>query len=165
MATSTQFTDQAATPRTGVADEAVRQQVVIALHQDGCVGGLPIEVGVTNGVVTLHGVVPQYAHRLIAHAVTCAVPGVQDIVDELEIHHFVGRFPADIEITWRVPLVLQWDALAPSKDIEFTVAGGWVTLRGQVPTSEDRAQAERVVGYLDGVRGIINNIQLAAGLK
>ena len=70
--------------------------------------------------------------------------------------------PTDAEIAKGVRDSLEWDAFVPDEKINSTVSQGIVTLAGNVETWSQRADAERVVRGLASVRGVINQITVAA---
>jgi hypothetical protein len=52
--------------------------------------------------------------------------------------------------------------LVPSYKIHSTVENGWVTLEGEVEYYSERADTERAVSRLRGVRGVTNEIAVCA---
>jgi osmotically-inducible protein OsmY len=68
----------------------------------------------------------------------------------------------DSEIARAIRLALEWDVLVPSNQIHSTVENGWVTLEGEVDYYSERADAERAIAHLPGVRGVTNKIQVCA---
>ncbi len=61
--------------------DAVRRE----LARDATTTDLVLEVSADNGVVTLRGTVPNLADTDNALAVAGRVPGVDDVVDEIEV--------------------------------------------------------------------------------
>lgn len=77
-----------ATPRSrsgGPADEAIADGVRRELRGDAATEALELEVSVDQGIVTLRGRVSDLADSDDALAVAGRVPGVVDVVDELEM--------------------------------------------------------------------------------
>ena len=72
----------------------------------------------------------------------------------------LGR--TDSEIARAVRLAIGGDVLVPSDQIHLTVANGLVTLEGEVDYYSERADAERAIAHLPGVRGVTNKIQVCA---
>ena len=66
-------------------DEAVRQQVETALHDDRYVNDAHIAVTINNGVVTLSGLVMDEWDLRMAKRIVRRIPGVKRVVDDLEI--------------------------------------------------------------------------------
>src|SRR5688500_12782961 len=50
--------------------------------------------------------------------------------------------------------------MVPDTQITATVEAGWVTLEGQVEVWNQRAEAERAIRYLAGMRGVTNLIEV-----
>jgi osmotically-inducible protein OsmY len=67
----------------------------------------------------------------------------------------------DPEIAQAVRLALEWDVTVPEEQIRSTVANGVVTLEGTVSFSSQRADAERAVERLTGVKSVMNRIEIA----
>ncbi|HZT44364.1 MAG TPA: BON domain-containing protein [Chthonomonadaceae bacterium] len=144
-----------------MVEEIVHQQ----LQENPRTSKMPLYIKVENGIVTLAGTVNNYPAKVTAREIAYHVPGVVDVLDTIEVRRSNGRFvfdqfPADCEITRAVQEVLKWDVLVTSQDIRCVVANGWVTLTGAVPSQSDRQEAERAVGYVRGVRGIVNHLRV-----
>jgi osmotically-inducible protein OsmY len=112
--------------------------------------------------VTLVGSVDVYAKKIAAREAAHRVHGVLDVVDELQVKVAGIGAPTDTDIARAVRDALEWDAFVPDEKITSTVSLGIVTLEGVVPTWSQRADAERVVRGLAGVRGVINQITVMA---
>ncbi len=67
-------------------------------------------------------------------------------------------YKSDSEIAQAIRHPLEWNVLVPSNKIHSTVTRGWVTLEGEVEYYSERADAERAVSHLSGVRGVTNKI-------
>jgi osmotically-inducible protein OsmY len=118
-----------------------------------------ITARVRNGVVTLSGFVDSYAHRIAAVDAVHQLAGVQDVVDDLELHSR-RQAKADEEIARAIRAALAWDAWVPDEGIRSTVSNGWVTLEGSVENGHQREDALRAVERLLGVRGVTNKIAI-----
>ncbi|MEU5790879.1 BON domain-containing protein [Micromonospora purpureochromogenes] len=120
----------------------------------------PAEVGVTvaEGVVTLTGRVDSYAAKWAAERAAHRVARVRAVANDLTVRITPSAERTDTEIAGAAERALEWDAFVPVEDLEVTVAGAWVTLRGRVEWEYQRRAAERVVGRLTGVRGVSNGI-------
>lgn len=69
----------------GTGDEALAERVRRELSEDATTTDLEIEVDVRESVATLRGRVPELADTDNALAVAGRVPGIEDVVDELEV--------------------------------------------------------------------------------
>jgi osmotically-inducible protein OsmY len=141
-------------------DDELRTLVLDELAWDALIDDSQIDAQVAAGTVTLVGTVPTYAEKLAAQDAAGAVDGVHDLVNEIDVKPFADTHPSDDELSVMVEHVLSWDALVPEQDLTSTVADGWVTLSGTVTTASQRAEAERAVAHLEGVRGIRNDIEI-----
>lgn len=141
-------------------DSQIKQDVLNELKWDTRVDETDIGVQVRDGVVTLVGSVPVYAKKLAARDAAHRVHGVLDVVDEMQVRVPGIGARGDGEIAHAVRLALEWDAFVPDERITSTVSMGIVTLEGSVDTWAQRADAERAVRGLSGVRGVINQLSV-----
>ncbi len=72
-------------------DEAIQQDVIDDLADEGNLETSTIAVAVKNGVVFLEGVVPTDADRATADRVCCSVSGVVRVVNGLRPHHSLSH--------------------------------------------------------------------------
>lgn len=144
------------------SDSQIKQDVLNELKWDTRVDETDIGVQVRDGVVTLVGSVPVYAKKLAARDAAHRVHGVLDVVDEMQVRVPGIGARSDTEIAHAVRLALEWDAFVPDERITSTVSMGIVTLEGPVDTWAQRADAERAVRGLSGVRGVINQLSVRA---
>jgi osmotically-inducible protein OsmY len=78
--------------------------------------------------------------------------------DSLEVQGPAIRTDADIAHTVRS--ALEWDVFVPHQRIRTTVSQGVVTLEGTADYWSEREDAQRAIRNLEGVRGIINRIEV-----
>ncbi len=142
-------------------DNEIRAEVLRELKWDSRLSLAKIEVAVTDGVVTLTGIVTSYSRKLAAQEAAHRAAGVLDVCNEIEVKP-AGIFTrTDVDIARAVRNVLEWDALVPDNSIQSTVSDGWVTLDGEVEFWHEREEAERAVLRLEGVIGVINKLVVA----
>lgn len=144
------------------SDDQLRRLVLDELAWDALVDETQIDVAVDSGVVTLVGTVPAYAMKLAAQTAVGSVEGVHDVIDEIDVRLREGLSITDEELERMVTQVLHWDALVPDEELSVSVRNGWVTLAGEVATASQRAQAERMIAHLDGIRGVTNSITITS---
>jgi osmotically-inducible protein OsmY len=144
------------------SDSQIKTDVLNELKWDSRVDETDVGVQVREGIVTLVGNVDVYAKKIAAREAAHRVHGVLDVVDELQVKVAGVGGATDTEIARAVRDALEWDAFVPDEKIASTVSLGIVTLEGVVPTWSQRADAERVVRGLSGVRGVINQITVMA---
>jgi osmotically-inducible protein OsmY len=140
------------------SDAQIHQEVLRELRWDSRVDETEVGVEVDQGVVTLTGTVASYAKKLAAQDAAHRVTGVLDVANDIHVKMPGSEGRTDTEIAQAVRHTLEWDVLVPDTRITSTVADGWVTLEGSVDRLRERADAERVVRYLQGVRGVTNKI-------
>ncbi len=143
------------------SDPQIKADVLNELKWDAVVDESKVEVEVRNGIVTLTGSVGAYPQKLAARDAAHRVYGVLDIVDHLQVRIPTGWTRTDEDIADAARRALTWDVLVPDDRIATTVANGTVTLQGTVDTWTQRADAERAVHRLTGVRGVVNQITVA----
>jgi osmotically-inducible protein OsmY len=141
-------------------DVAIKDAVLEELRWDGRVEETDIGVEVDEGVVTLTGTVSSYTKKLAAAEAAHRVEGVLDVANDIKVRLPNSPGHSDTEIAVAVRHALEWDVLVPDEDIQSTVTSGVVSLSGTVNTYLQRADAERAVRNLSGVREIINHIQV-----
>jgi osmotically-inducible protein OsmY len=139
-------------------DMQLHEDVVAELTWDPRVAEKEIGVAVKGGVVTLTGTVKSYAEKFAAERAVEGVAGVKAVANDIAV-----KFPSDIthsdtEIAHKVVDALAWDIQVPDDRIKATVMNGWVTLDGKVEWNYQRDAAARAVRYLEGVRGLSNEI-------
>ena len=140
------------------SDEQIHQDVLRELRWDSRVEETEVGVEVDQGVVTLTGTVASYAKKLAAKEAAHRVMGVLDVANDIQVKVPGSAGRTDTEIAQAVRHALEWDVLVPHTYITSTVTDGWVTLEGPVEWLRERDDAERAVRYLQGVRGVINQI-------
>lgn len=138
------------------SDEQIKEEVDRELRWDTHVTDTEVGVTVHKGVVTLTGTVESYAKKLAAQEASHRVHGVLDVANDMEVKLPGTIRRNDTEIAQAVRRSLEWDALVPDNRIHSTVADSFVTLTGTVDNLQERDDAERVVRYLLGVRGVHN---------
>jgi osmotically-inducible protein OsmY len=144
------------------SDEEIQSEALFQLDWDSRLKQSDIGVTVKKGVVTLTGTVDSYAKKLAAQKAAHRVPGVLDVANDIQVKVTGSLRRTDSEIARAVRLALEWDVLVPSDQIHSTVANGLVTLEGEVDYYSERADAERAIAHLPGVRGVTNKIQVCA---
>jgi osmotically-inducible protein OsmY len=137
-------------------DAEIQRDVMQELKWDQRIDETEVGVQVKSGIVTLTGDVKSYLKKVAALEAAHRVPGVLDVANELEVQLSVPWSKSDTDIAQMVRNALVWDAVLPDEKIKSTVAKGWVTLEGEVDYWYQRNDAARVLGRLNGVRGVTN---------
>lgn len=144
------------------SDTQIHAAVLQELKWDTQVDETEVGIEVDQGVVTLTGTVRSYAKKMAAQEAAHRVAGVLDVANDIQVKIPGGETRTDTEIAQAVRRALEWDALIAAEKIQSTVANGWVTLAGTVPSWIDRNYAERAVRNLRGVQGVINRLTVGA---
>ncbi|QBY55762.1 BON domain-containing protein [Cupriavidus oxalaticus] len=140
------------------SDYQVQKDVEEELDWDPAIDAASIGVEVHDGIVTLNGHLSSFAEKLAAERATERVSGVRGVVVKLDVSP-PSAFP-DEAIAHAARDALEWHVHVPSDAIKVRVERGWVTLSGNVNWGYQKNLAERTVGQLRGVVGIINNIRM-----
>jgi len=120
------------------------------------------EIGVTakDGVVSLTGVVDNYAKKTEAEDAAKNVAGVTALVEKIEVRYPSSYSKTNAEIATEVLTALKarWDV--PSDKVKVKVEAGWITLTGEVGWNFQREAAKDAIKSLMGVIGVTNNIKI-----
>lgn len=164
-------------PAQAMEDGALRVAVCTVLLQEGALAAyalrqwvkhdwedirIPPEpageilVEVRDGVVTLSGNVRGLGQKRLAGLLCWWVPGSRDVVNGLEVAP--PEADNDAEITDAVRLALEKDPFVDAGQVLVGTHGAVVTLRGQLPSAEQRDMAEFDAWYIFGVDRVINEI-------
>ena len=144
-------------------DERLQRHVLDELDWEPSIDASKIGVTVTDGIVTLSGHVPVYAHRTIAERVAKRVHGVRRLVSEIEVDSPHGHRRTDTALDAAVTHAIEWNAHIPHGRVTATVRDGHVVLEGTVDWQYEKAAAERAVHDLRGVQSIENRINVDVG--
>ena len=142
------------------SDGQLQQALLRELKRDPRVEARHIGVEVQQGAVRLTGTVSGYPKRQAAETAVRRVAGAAPVVDELYVVVPLRCMRTDGEITEALRRALEWDVEAPAERIQASVAGGVVTLKGEVDFAYQRDNAERTASLLKGVRGVVGELQL-----
>lgn len=123
-----------------------------------------LNLQVQSGVVTVGGDVRDYPSRDSALAIVETTPGVNDVIDEINV---LPTSIFDDELRVRIAraiygqAALQRYALFPEKPIRIIVDNGHVTLHGVVDNTMDRQISETQAKSVPGVFSVDNRLIVA----
>jgi osmotically-inducible protein OsmY len=143
-------------------DKELRKQAIEALDWDPSLDAKQIGVAAKDGVVALTGQVTNYADRMTAERVVKRMTGVKGIANDLEVRLPGDARRTDSDLASAAVKALEWDVQVPHSRLKVRLADGWVTLEGEVEWQYQRQAAERAVHNLIGIRGVNNQITIAA---
>src|SRR5271156_2397425 len=129
------------------AEAALMNQVNAALRSNGQLNGAKAYTA-AEGVVVLYGMVFDEKDRALAEQTANAVPGVNQVVDNLRTK--TGKWYQEEE---RIDLQLQQNGFT---DVQVKVVGPYVYLSGQVTSQAEKQRAANVVGSVSNLQ--INNM-------
>lgn len=138
-------------------DSQIQTDVMNELSWEPRISNEQIGVAVHDGIVTLSGMVPNYAEKIAAETAAMRVRGVKGIAEEIEVRLTSPHVKNDTEIAEAVLHALDWHVWTP-ENLKAKVQNGWVTITGEVKYDYQRQSAANSVRYLNGVKGISNNI-------
>ena len=140
------------------SDTQIHHDVLDELKWDSRVDEKEVGVQVQAGVVTLTGMVTSFAKCWAAEEAAHRVIGVLDVANDIKVKMAGTLAPTDTDIALAVRRALEWDVFVPDEKITSTVTDGRVTLEGTVELWSQRADAERAVRNLAGVKNLQNKI-------
>jgi hyperosmotically inducible periplasmic protein len=123
---------------------------------------------VNDGVATVGGQVLDYPSRDSALAIVETMPGVKDVIDNIDV---LPPSPMDDELRIRVARAVYGQpalnryALDPQKPIRIVVKGGHVSLYGVVDNEADKNIAGIKAKGVPGVFSVENNLVVAGAGK
>jgi osmotically-inducible protein OsmY len=139
-------------------DGEITRHIQDALQEDPCIRGGQIRVEVKDGHVTLEGLTDSQVTKALISATCWWIPGVRDVANRLHVDH------AEVDPDWivleTIPVVFDKDWLLGGSHILFSCRNGVVRLSGSVPSPEISRAAENDVWVLEGVRDVINDLQV-----
>jgi osmotically-inducible protein OsmY len=139
-------------------DSLIEREVRAEITSNRSIGASSLNVVVTAGVVKLSGIVRSPAESLAAKQAAFGVPGVIDVINDLDAQLLGGAVRNDADIAQAVRHALVWNTLVPDEVISSNVTDGTVRLHGTVDDASERDEAERSVCHLPGVRRVYNLI-------
>lgn len=150
-------------PYVPKSDEAIKAAVEDALRMDPRVNSALPHVVVTNGAVTLFGIVDTLYGKRAAEADARNTTGVWNVDNQLRLRY--RAFPPDEAVKRLIVEVLRRDAELHARDIDVTVEDNHVVLAGSVPTMGQKVRAENIVSQIEGVLTLANQIQVIGKQK
>jgi osmotically-inducible protein OsmY len=141
-------------------DSQLQHDVMAELEFDPSVDHADIGVSVTDGVVTLTGLVKSYAEKVAAERAAWRVAGVRDLAEEIKVRYPAAKKSTDTEIAKRIRDIFKWDATIPEEKISVKVEKGWVTLSGTVEWFYQGEAARKAASKIHGVTGVTNLTQI-----
>jgi len=140
-------------------NETLQKDVQDAMKWEPLLNQAQILVSAKDGIITLTGVVNDYAKKSLAENAAKNISGVKAVVEKIEIEFDSSFHKSDNEIAIEIVNNFNWRQL-PNDKVKVKVEDGWVTLEGELHWNYQREIAKSAVIYVMGVKGITNNITL-----
>ncbi len=169
--------------KTDATDAQVEERVKAALAADRALGDSSITLqSVNKGVVLLAGTARTLSDAYRAVGVTAGVPGVRRVASEIQSPDTLGdeelwregaydaavyekSTARDMWITTAAKVRLIANSDTPGFDINVDTNNGIVTLFGVVATADAKRTSEAEVRKVDGVKNVVNDLQIVAESK
>lgn len=160
-----------------VTDLEIRADLNEKLAMSQALQGQSIQTNVQDRTVTLGGRVESPAQRTGAEQLARSVPNVVDVVNNLEVSNPTAgqnetpgvpeASSKNKDLTNRVLFALfnERENFADAGSIRAAGREGNVTLTGSVASRAEKALAERITRDVDGVKGVVNQLTVAAQAK
>ncbi len=148
---------RAAEPRS---DVLIKEDIENQLRADTRVSNYDVEVTVDNGVVILKGEVPSYRAKNAASDNTWTVPGVMDVINNLNVEYetVTVEVPEDVDLASNVRDSLAWDPDVDATNIKVFAENNIVTLEGSVESLWNKYIAEDLAWNHMGVIDVRNKL-------
>lgn len=140
-------------------NEQLRDDVLAEIDQDPRIHAARIGVAVDDGVVTLTGTVDTLSEKWAVEDAVKRVRGVHAIAEEIAVDLPSTHRRNDTDIARAAADAIAWDSLLP-RNVQVTVQDARVTLIGEVDWQYQRAEAEKIVRRIIGVRSVTNRLTL-----
>ncbi|MBD3339206.1 MAG: BON domain-containing protein [Candidatus Lokiarchaeota archaeon] len=141
--------------------EEIKKKVVDQLYWDNRVDSTDISVEVHNGIVKLHGKVPNYNAKGAASADARTIKGVTAVENDIKVEFAPSTFvPSDSEIKSNIESLFRLNYTLDAKDLNISVTAGVATLEGSVDAFWKRKRAEEIASDANGVIDVINKITI-----
>ena len=147
---------------TPTRDHQLQRDVLDALAQDTKLRAGEVAVSVSDGVVTLSGIVRTYGEKCEALEVALRCRGVNAVADEVRVRVPASFGPSDSDMAEGLLRTMTEELRIPSGDVHITVQNGWVTLTGQVARRDQCDAIDRAARRLLGFTGLSNLIRTVA---
>ncbi len=142
------------------SDEQIAKDVREQLAFNRRIDESALEVGVSNGHVTLSGSVPSYPALTAAEKDARIVSGVQSVENGIRVEPPTEQpaLPTDGEIQAAAERMLVQAPDVSIRDLSLSVKSGEVVLEGSVDQLWKKFRAQEVAGIVAGVRAVHNHL-------
>jgi osmotically-inducible protein OsmY len=124
-----------------------------------------IEVDDDANIVHLQGTVDTMADRTRAQEVASAAVGTTGrVLNELTVKGLNEETADDLDddIQSTLNRTVDRDPVLKERDIDFEVANGMVTIKGEVASAEEKTRVEQLAKAAPGVKDVANGLEIKA---
>ncbi len=139
-------------------NEELQKDVQDAIKWEPLLNAAEIGVTAKDGIVTLTGIVDNFAKKLEAEDAAKKVDGVKAVVEKIVVDFDHIDKTSDNEIANSALNALKWNWGGTSDNVKIKVENGWITLDGEVQWHFQKIATKKAVSSIIGVKGVINNI-------
>ena len=108
-------------------NEDLQRDVQNAIKWEPSLTAAQIGVTAKDGIVTLSGVVDNYAKKIHAETAAKSVSGVKVVAENIEVNYGNSFVKNDTEIATEILNAWRWNWEIPETKIKVKVENGWVT--------------------------------------
>jgi osmotically-inducible protein OsmY len=142
------------------SDSDIRRDVEAELHFRADVAERDIAVKVSDGVVALTGFTRTFLEKQRAEQAVKRVAGVAGVANDIEVQLADGDGLTDPEITRAAVQAIRSRVPGARESVQVLAHHGHITLEGTVEWFYLKADVERAVRGLGGVRAVTNSIRV-----
>lgn len=146
-------------------NEELQRDVQDAIKWEPLLHAAEIGVTVKDGIVTLTGVVDNYAKKVEAEEAAKSVAGVKVVIEKIEVAISIVGKKDDGELATDILKAFDWNWAIPKDKIKVKVEDGWVTLEGDLMWNYQMDAAKKTVTNIFGIKGVTNYIILKSDSK
>lgn len=153
--------------RSEPSDAEIRAAILEALLKDPTLRNFPLEMTVSQGTVTVTGIVATSGDRAAVERLVKATPGVRAVILNLAVSQPVRppRTPTkddpDARLAKEVEFSLYRTEAFNLTTIKVTSREGIIRLRGTVRNTAEKLLAERIAREVEGVKEVVNDLEVA----
>ena len=145
--------------KSAAGDIRLREDVQAELEWDPRIDPSHLHVRAADGAVSLRGTVTTYTQRCAAVLAAERVQGVKAVADDIEVVLSRDVERTDSDLAAEIAHQRAWNTALPDT-VEVEVRSGQILIRGYVAHPYQREEAARAVRHLEGVRGVVNSIDV-----
>lgn len=142
-------------------DTNISRDIKAQLVWDSRVDAANINVTVNDRVATLTGTVPFMNAKIAAEEDAWNIPGVISVINNIKVKFPVNlSIPSDEVLKTRIQNIYAWDSSIDITDVNVSILGGIVTLKGSVNQLWKKDYAEKVIRPMTGVIAVNNQLNV-----